>query len=105
MPDLLEFKEDPEQSVMIETDGNVEDTVESGLDSGSEHGHYGEVNEVHDHLPAETGVPEPQHEPVVVSNPPTKPTRTRQPNVKYSANEYDLSLVRQRSRRQIRRAH
>ena len=104
MPDLLEFKEDPEQSVVIDTDENIEDTLASGLDN-MEHGHNDEVNEVHDHLPAGTSVLEPQHEPVVVTNPPTKPTRTRKPNVKYSANEYDLSLVRHRSRRQIRRAH
>ena len=104
---LFEFKEDPEQPFTYETDGNVEvqDMVGYGPGSDMTGAHNDEVIEVQDHQPAGGGVPQPQHEPVAVARSPTKPSRTRKPNVKYSSNEYDLSLVRHKSRRQIRRAN
>ena len=107
VPDLFEFKEDPEQPFMDETDGNVEvqDMIGHGPGSDMTGVHNDEVIEVQEHQPAGDGVSQPQHEPVTVTRSPTKPSRTRKPNVKYSSNEYDLSLVRHKSRRQIRRAN
>ena len=91
--------------VVVRTDRNVEDLVESGLDSNVEQVNYDEVGEEHKNNPVEASELDNQQEPVVdIDTSPDRPKRTRKANVKYSSTEYDLSLVRQRSRRQIRRA-
>ena len=105
MSDLPEFKRDTDQPVIVETDGNVEDLVEGGMDGDIEHVDYDEVGGVREDIPVGASAPDTQHEPVVDIIPsPDRPNRTRKPNVKYPSAEYDLSLVRHRSRRQISRA-
>ena len=91
--------------VIVRTDRNVEGLVESGLEGDVEQVNYDEVGEERENNPVKASDLDTQHEPVVdIDTSPDHPKRTRKPNVKYSSTEYDLSLVRQRSRRQIRRA-
>ena len=91
--------------VVVRTDRNVEDLVESGLDGDVEQVNYDEVGGEHKNNPVEASELDNQQKPVVdIDTSPDRPKRTRKANVKYSSTEYDLSLVRQRSRRQIRRA-
>ena len=98
-------RQDIDLPVIVETDRNVEELVESGLDGGIEQVDYDKVGEVRENFPVGASDPDTQHEPVIdIDTSPDRPKRTRKPNVKYPSTEYDLSLVRQRSRRQIRRA-
>ena len=103
--DIIELEADPDQSVSMEAAGNTEVQLDEGVQDGGVEGvrDCGDGGDVRVQLPVEAGGPAPQTEPIVVTSP-TRPCRVRKPNVKYSAAEYDLSLVRQRSRRQIRRA-
>ena len=103
--DIIELEADPDQSVSMEAAGDTEVQLDEGVQDGGVEGvrDCGDGGDVRVQLPVEAGGPAPQTEPIVVTSP-TRPRRVRKPNVKYSATEYDLSLVRQRSRRQIRRA-